>query len=84
MVCADSFDEIDGDDKFGEEFMCPFCGEDFDMVGLCCHMDEDHKREANNGVFNYFMDEDHKQGCQISLLSMCLIIIFLALFPLFF
>ncbi|CAN1281348.1 Protein DEHYDRATION-INDUCED 19 homolog 7 [Linum perenne] len=22
--------------------MCPFCAEDFDVLGLCCHVDEEH------------------------------------------
>jgi hypothetical protein len=30
--------------------MCPFCGEDFDVVGLFCHIDEEHPTEAKNGV----------------------------------
>ncbi|KAM0951173.1 putative drought induced 19 type, zinc-binding protein [Dioscorea sansibarensis] len=42
-------DEIDdGDD--GAEFPCPFCSEDFDSVGLCCHIDEEHPVEARTGV----------------------------------
>ncbi|KAK4405506.1 protein dehydration-induced [Sesamum angolense] len=32
------------------EFLCPFCAEDFDIVGLCCHIDEEHAIEARNGV----------------------------------
>ncbi|EEF43037.1 conserved hypothetical protein [Ricinus communis] len=32
------------------EFLCPFCAEDFDVVGLCCHIDEEHPLEAKNGV----------------------------------
>lgn len=32
------------------EFICPFCADEFDMVGLCCHIDEDHPVEAKNGV----------------------------------
>lgn len=32
------------------EFPCPFCADDFDIVGLCCHIDEEHQVEAKNGV----------------------------------
>ncbi|KAK4273416.1 hypothetical protein QN277_021823 [Acacia crassicarpa] len=44
------FDENDGDDDVREEFLCPFCSEYFDIVGLCCHIDEEHPMEAKNGV----------------------------------
>ncbi|XP_028064333.1 protein DEHYDRATION-INDUCED 19 homolog 4-like isoform X2 [Camellia sinensis] len=40
---------IDGDEESRSEFLCPFCAEDFDMVGLCCHIDEDHAVAAKNG-----------------------------------
>ncbi|KAF2288291.1 hypothetical protein GH714_005838 [Hevea brasiliensis] len=43
------FEEIDGDDDTREEFPCPFCSEYFDIVGLCCHIDDEHPMEANNG-----------------------------------
>ncbi|KAJ6997442.1 LOW QUALITY PROTEIN: WD40 repeat-containing protein HOS15-like isoform X4 [Populus alba x Populus x berolinensis] len=32
------------------EYICPFCGEDFDVVGLFCHINEKHPAEAKNGV----------------------------------
>nr|AFK46835.1 unknown [Lotus japonicus] len=44
------FDENDVDDDVREEFLCPFCSEYFDIVGLCCHIDEEHPMEAKNGV----------------------------------
>lgn len=44
------FDENDADEDIREEFLCPFCSEYFDIVGLCCHIDEDHPLEAKNGV----------------------------------
>ncbi|XP_058082157.1 protein DEHYDRATION-INDUCED 19-like isoform X2 [Magnolia sinica] len=44
------FEEIDGDDDSRAEFPCPFCSEDFDIVGLCCHIDDEHPVEAKNGV----------------------------------
>ncbi|KAJ6397446.1 hypothetical protein OIU77_018455 [Salix suchowensis] len=42
------FEEIDGDD-IREEFPCPFCSEYFDIVGLCCHIDDEHTVESKNG-----------------------------------
>lgn len=44
------FDDIDGDYDIREEFPCPFCSEFFDIVGLCCHIDDEHPLEAKNGV----------------------------------
>ncbi|XP_073006068.1 protein DEHYDRATION-INDUCED 19 homolog 2-like [Typha latifolia] len=45
------FEEIDGgDDEPSLVFGCPFCGEDLDFVGLCCHIDDEHPIEAKNGV----------------------------------
>ena len=43
-------EDIDGEDESRPEFLCPFCAEDFDVVGLCCHIDEEHSIEAKNGV----------------------------------
>nr|GMD60495.1 protein DEHYDRATION-INDUCED 19 homolog 4-like [Ipomoea batatas]GMD66444.1 protein DEHYDRATION-INDUCED 19 homolog 4-like [Ipomoea batatas]GME05583.1 protein DEHYDRATION-INDUCED 19 homolog 4-like [Ipomoea batatas] len=43
-------DEYEGDEETRPEFMCPFCAEDYDVVGLCCHIDEEHTIEAKNGV----------------------------------
>ncbi|KNA11100.1 hypothetical protein SOVF_138250 [Spinacia oleracea] len=43
-------DIIEGDDDIREEFPCPFCAEYFDIVGLCCHIDDEHPIEAKNGV----------------------------------
>ncbi|KAJ4958124.1 hypothetical protein NE237_025235 [Protea cynaroides] len=44
------FEEIDGDEDTRAEFPCPFCSEDFDIVGLCCHIDDEHPLEARNGI----------------------------------
>ncbi|XP_021906978.1 protein DEHYDRATION-INDUCED 19 homolog 4-like isoform X2 [Carica papaya] len=44
------YDETEGDDDLKSEFLCPFCAEEFDVVGLCCHIDEEHPVEAKNGV----------------------------------
>ncbi|KAK9072854.1 hypothetical protein SSX86_009289 [Deinandra increscens subsp. villosa] len=49
---ADAFhlvEETDGD-ELRPEYLCPFCAEDFDIVGLCCHIDEEHTLQAKNGV----------------------------------
>ncbi|XP_048321046.1 protein DEHYDRATION-INDUCED 19 homolog 4 [Ziziphus jujuba] len=43
-------EETDRDDDLKAEFLCPFCAEDFDVVGLCCHIDEEHPVEAKNGI----------------------------------
>ncbi|KAH7678654.1 Zinc finger RING/FYVE/PHD-type protein [Dioscorea alata] len=45
------FDELDGgDDESRTEFLCPFCNEDFDILGLGCHIDDEHPVEARNGI----------------------------------
>ncbi|KAL1212781.1 DEHYDRATION-INDUCED 19-like protein 6 [Cardamine amara subsp. amara] len=44
------FEEIEGEDDFREEYACPFCSDYFDIVSLCCHIDEDHPMDAKNGV----------------------------------
>ncbi|KAL1545324.1 RING-type E3 ubiquitin transferase [Salvia divinorum] len=43
-------EEFEGEEEQKSEFLCPFCSEDFDVVGLCCHIDEEHAVEAKNGV----------------------------------
>nr|GMD43773.1 protein DEHYDRATION-INDUCED 19 homolog 3-like [Ipomoea batatas] len=44
------FEEIDMvDDDVREEFPCPFCSEYYHIVGLCCHIDDEHPLEAKNG-----------------------------------
>lgn len=48
-LCFD-LEEVEGDDELKAEYPCPFCPEDFDLVGLCCHIDEEHPIEANSGV----------------------------------
>ncbi|KAF8088707.1 hypothetical protein N665_0532s0067 [Sinapis alba] len=44
------FEEIDGDDDFQEEFACPFCAEAYDIIALCCHIDDEHNLESRNAV----------------------------------
>uniref|UniRef100_A0A7N2R656 Uncharacterized protein n=1 Tax=Quercus lobata TaxID=97700 RepID=A0A7N2R656_QUELO len=43
-------EEMEGDEESKAEFLCPFCAEDYDVVGLCCHIDEEHPVEVKNGV----------------------------------
>ncbi|ESQ32366.1 hypothetical protein EUTSA_v10004911mg [Eutrema salsugineum] len=42
--------DVDGEENLKAEFICPFCADEFDIVGLCCHIDEEHPVEAKNGV----------------------------------
>ncbi|KAJ6710545.1 PROTEIN DEHYDRATION-INDUCED 19 [Salix koriyanagi] len=53
-LCID-FEEIeeDDDDELRTEYQCPYCTDDFDLVELCSHVDEEHYLEAKSGVF-YF------------------------------
>lgn len=49
-VYLGSEDMDGGEDDSRPEFTCPFCSEGFDIVGLCCHIDDEHPIEARNGV----------------------------------
>lgn len=44
------YEEYDGDTDIEVDYPCPFCSEDFDIVGLCCHIEEEHYDEARKGV----------------------------------
>ncbi|XP_073143648.1 protein DEHYDRATION-INDUCED 19 homolog 6-like [Henckelia pumila] len=44
------FEKIEADDDKREEYICPFCSQYFDIIGLCCHIDDEHPAEAKNGV----------------------------------
>ncbi|CAN8269583.1 unnamed protein product [Cochlearia groenlandica] len=50
LYLGGGYEELEGEDDSKAEFICPFCAEDFDIVGLCCHVDEEHPVEAKNGV----------------------------------
>jgi E3 ubiquitin-protein ligase KCMF1 len=39
----------------GDELLCPSCGEEFDVVGLYCHIDGEHHAEAKAGVIFFFL-----------------------------
>ncbi|KAI3752564.1 hypothetical protein L2E82_24598 [Cichorium intybus] len=43
------FEDIEVDDDIREEFPCPFCTGYFDVVGLCCHIDDEHHRKCRKG-----------------------------------
>ncbi|KAL1225176.1 DEHYDRATION-INDUCED 19-like protein 5 [Cardamine amara subsp. amara] len=47
------FEDFEGDDDIDEmavEYPCPFCSDDYDLVELCHHIDEEHQLDANNGI----------------------------------
>ncbi|KAF3541571.1 hypothetical protein F2Q69_00024919 [Brassica cretica] len=44
------FEEAEGEEEFREEYACPFCSDYFDIVSLCCHIDENHPMDTINGV----------------------------------
>ncbi|CAA0831964.1 Protein DEHYDRATION-INDUCED 19 homolog 4 [Striga hermonthica] len=46
---GDEFNDLEIDEKC-EELACPFCLEDFDVLGLCCHIDADHRMEVKPGI----------------------------------
>ncbi|CAH2054764.1 unnamed protein product [Thlaspi arvense] len=50
LYIGGGYEDLEGEDDLKAEFICPFCAEDFDIVGLCCHVDEEHPVEAKNGV----------------------------------
>ena len=43
-------DDLEVEDEYKQEFSCPFCADEFDIVGLFCHMDDEHQVELKNGV----------------------------------
>uniref|UniRef100_A0A9I9CQ14 Di19 zinc-binding domain-containing protein n=1 Tax=Cucumis melo TaxID=3656 RepID=A0A9I9CQ14_CUCME len=44
------YEEVDRDDDLNSKYPCPFCQEEFDLVELCCHIDDEHPLEANFGI----------------------------------
>ncbi|KAL5791886.1 hypothetical protein ACOSP7_000480 [Xanthoceras sorbifolium] len=49
-ICIDFEDIEDDDEELKGDYFCPFCAEDFDLVGLCCHIEEEHPIEAKSGI----------------------------------
>ncbi|KAI4378953.1 hypothetical protein MLD38_016367 [Melastoma candidum] len=45
----DESDVLDGDNS-KVEYLCPFCTEEFDIVGLYCHVDEEHPVDVKSAV----------------------------------
>ncbi|XP_057547032.1 protein DEHYDRATION-INDUCED 19 homolog 4-like isoform X2 [Amaranthus tricolor] len=43
-------DDLEVEDEYKQEFSCPFCADELDIVGLFCHMDDEHQLELKNGV----------------------------------
>uniref|UniRef100_M4EX10 Drought induced 19 protein type zinc-binding domain-containing protein n=1 Tax=Brassica campestris TaxID=3711 RepID=M4EX10_BRACM len=46
----DSGDFEEDEDDVEVEYPCPFCSDDYDLVELCHHIDEEHSLEATHGV----------------------------------
>ncbi|XP_011079609.1 protein DEHYDRATION-INDUCED 19 homolog 7-like [Sesamum indicum] len=42
---GEEVNDVQNEEK-SEELACPFCLEDFDVLGLCCHIDADHRMEV--------------------------------------
>ena len=42
------------EDEYKQEFSCPFCAEEFDIVGLYIHIEEEHQMELKQGVIKLF------------------------------
>ncbi|CAN6926717.1 unnamed protein product [Brassica oleracea] len=50
LYIGGGYEDLEGEDDSKSEFICPFCADVFDIVGLYCHIDEEHPVEAKNGV----------------------------------
>ncbi|CAN7075623.1 unnamed protein product [Brassica oleracea var. botrytis] len=50
LYIGGGYENLEGEDDSKSELICPFCADVFDIVGLCCHIDEEHPVEAKNGV----------------------------------
>ncbi|KFK30796.1 hypothetical protein AALP_AA6G027100 [Arabis alpina] len=54
--CVEFEDDVEGDDDDDDDddmvvdYSCPFCSDDYDLVGLCRHIDDEHQLDANNGI----------------------------------
>lgn len=44
------YDDEEANQGKSDELACPFCYEDFDVLGLCCHIDADHRLEVKPGI----------------------------------
>ncbi|EMS53946.1 hypothetical protein TRIUR3_29361 [Triticum urartu] len=55
LMRLEEAEETDDEEERGaeeEELECPFCGEEFDGVGLCLHIEDEHAAETKAG-FNF-------------------------------
>ncbi|KAI3414377.1 uncharacterized protein J3R85_016375 [Psidium guajava] len=43
-------DEFDGECDLEVYYPCPYCSDDYDLLELCLHIDEEHPVEADSGV----------------------------------
>lgn len=41
-----SFDDIDVEEEIRPDFPCPYCYEDYDIVSLCSHLEDEHPFES--------------------------------------
>ncbi|KAI3936963.1 hypothetical protein MKX01_015178 [Papaver californicum] len=41
-----SFDDIDTEEEIRPDFPCPYCYEDYDIVSLCSHLEDEHPFES--------------------------------------
>ncbi|KAL5862975.1 hypothetical protein ACOSQ3_000489 [Xanthoceras sorbifolium] len=58
-ICIDFEDIEDDDEELKGDYFCPFCAEDFDLVGLCCHIEEEHPIEAKSGICPFCAVKPH-------------------------
>ncbi|CAH2072015.1 unnamed protein product [Thlaspi arvense] len=50
------FEDVEGDYDMAVDYPCPFCSDDYDLVELCHHIDEEHQLDAaNNGVIPIYI-----------------------------
>ncbi|CAN1292715.1 Protein DEHYDRATION-INDUCED 19 homolog 5 [Linum perenne] len=47
-LCIDFESLEDTDEYLMADYPCPYCGEDFDLVELCCHIDDEHQFDSNS------------------------------------
>ncbi|KAL1216594.1 DEHYDRATION-INDUCED 19-like protein 2 [Cardamine amara subsp. amara] len=43
-------EEFEEDEDIAVEYPCPFCSDDYDLIELCHHIDDEHHLEANHGI----------------------------------
>lgn len=43
-------EDFEEDDDVAMEYPCPFCADDYDLIELCHHIDEEHQLEDTHGV----------------------------------